>query len=263
MKKYLAFFLSIALFVCIFSSCSVENDDENTTTNTESTTVVEEETEKAIDSNLKRQLILLSNSVTDWLNPRYDEVAFAVTDMNQNGLLEIIVSSYDSETMTSSTQIYEISSSYDGLNIFSKTNINGKVLEPDYVLFDGTCYYDASIDDYRFLNYDVTLSEDKRNIDLYSINFGEGKADATFIGSMTESLSDETDVIYKNSDGETITEDDYSQLYTDTFEDCLEYYANIAWAAYSIEDLDQFVNSDQATIYSVLEESCKLFSMEK
>ena len=265
MKKILSLLLSILLCTLMFSSCTSKTDSDQTTNPVESTTE-EPTTEKQIDSNTKRQLILLSNSINDWLKPRYKQVALAVTDLNQNGLLEIVVTSYEAdevEEMTSFTEIYEISSSYDGLNIMSKTKINGQNIEPDYVLFDGTCYYDAILDDYRFINYDVILDGKNRQIDVYSINFGKGQAEASLIGSTIESLSDESKTIYKDPDGKEKTEDEYTQLFTDFFEDCVEYYANIGWTVYTLNELDVLVNSNQDVIYKALEDSYKMFSMEK
>ena len=257
MKKTLAILLSLIMVITVFSSCTKEKKPEK-----ESETKaapVETSTEKVVDSSTRRQLILISNIMSKLLKSKYDNLSFCVTDMNQNGLIEILVTSYELESMKSETEIYEVDGGFEQLNIFSET----AGIELDYALFEGICYYDAAVDGYKYLNYDVSFDEGKRRTDVYSVMLNEGKAEATLIGGVIEAMDDSGTTIYMDTEGETVSEDDYSALFTEAFGKATEYYVQVGWKTYKKEEIEDFLKKDQSEIYKVLEESYKSFSLTK
>nr|MCR4595035.1 hypothetical protein [Clostridiales bacterium] len=249
--------LSLTIVITAFSSCTKEKKPVKETSTKPAP--VETTTEKVVDSSTKRQMILISGIMDELLKSKYDNISFCITDLNQNGLLELLVTSYDIDSMKSDTAIYEVDEDFQSMITFSQS----EDCEPDYVLFEGICYYDAVEDGYKYLNYDVSLKDNQRITDVYSVILIDGKIETTLIGSEIETMDDSGTTVFKDSKGEELSEDDYSELFTEQFGKAAEYYAQTGWKTYKKEEIGDFINEDPSEIYKVLEDSYKQFILEK
>lgn len=183
MKKKIAVILAAGMLLSA-ASCSKAPEESQTETTAASTTRSEEtvpvtEEQKENSSDVESQMEIIAQGYkfirSDYSSyaDGYPYTSFAITDMNHNGRLEIIVTSIEETGAFSNTFYYEISEDYSSLerlklddtdhsdvagDYLMSTNNEDHVVLYDCYMKDGEYYYlleDCASDgwDYKFVMY--------------------------------------------------------------------------------------------------------------
>lgn len=181
-----------------------------------------------------RQLSLIAQNRQLWLED-YESlgyiVHYAVTDLDQNGRYEIIISGMGGTGLYTTSRIFEVNESLDGITECITDFLEGS--EPDLVEEVWERYLDEN-----FLPHYVV--EDITRNGMYGaflatmeLVMEEGKISTNFLaGKETiagETQEDDYTVIYTDSQGNVISEEEYNNIVADYFAGCEREEKKIGW----------------------------------
>lgn len=202
------------------------------------------------------QLTIMAENADIWTE-EYESlgqvVHYAVMDLDRNGRQELIVSGIGGTGLFTTNRIYEINEDYDGLMECILEFADG--VEPDLAYDTWDTYMD---EEYQF-HYIVVDVERNNPCGAYEQIFDmilqNGVVKTTLIASK-ETIIEEGEIlplIYMDSAGNIITEEEYKNAAADHFAGCEKSVHNIGWQ--NIEELGQ----DMEEIRNQLEESYHMF----
>ena len=224
MRKKIAVFLAAGMLLTAVptaTSCAKAPEEAPTESQTETTaattttqteeTITETETQKEYSSDIDSQMDIIVKSYdfiwSDYFvySEAYPGTSFAVTDLNHNGRLEVIVSSIQGSGAFSLTNFYEISEDYSTLE---RLKVNGED-EPDAAgdflmskdSADHVALYACYMKDgeYYYLLEDIISGGwDYKVIMYYAYSFGNGVT-RDFIGGCEVSAEYTDDIITVNT----------------------------------------------------------------
>lgn len=196
---------------------------EPTETTTEKETLSQEE-----------QLALIAAEREQWLPEEewyYQPYSYAITDLNQNGRLELLVSICEGTGIYTTTNVYEVSE--DGEQLLRCENSTGEgASQVDLIVGKAPVYYNEESGSYTYLFSDFMRAG-------WEWNGSEDRAVMLNDGTLTEILiagiSNEYDMegncttSYYNAVGEELDEAAYYATIAEYFADCVEMEAIFAW----------------------------------
>lgn len=262
------------------SEVVTESQIENSTaTETESQTETEEVDGRLyvvedFSKELQSQLICILDNKDVWLKgagqPLEEEQRevvqkniwyYMVSDLDQNGRLEIVCSMIEAEGQYSTSYFYEVNESATGLTPIPYEEAVENESEPDLIANGTDVYYDPEKQIYSYIEEDVVRAG---TTDSYiaksaiSIRDGEvhnrilmyAKDSPDYMGTYT---------IYTDSYGNRIRESKYSDAGR-YFEGCEKKRASFAWFVIEYELME---NSKEASDEAVLEEDIRLLEQLK
>ena len=198
MKKKIAVFLAAGLLLSV-AACSKapeESQKETTVTSTtqseETAPVTEEQNRNSSDAGSQMEIIAQSYKFirSDYLYyaEGYPDASFAVTDLNHNGRLEIIVTAIEETGIFSNTFFYEISEDYSSLERLKVSGKDQSDIAGDFLMSsdneDHAISYDCYLKDgeYYYLLEDLASNGwNYKFVMYYSYNFTDGVT-RNFIG---------------------------------------------------------------------------------
>lgn len=182
MKKHFIFYSTI-LCTVFLSSCGNAVNDSQDALETEATeqpgffsenSLEEQLQESSVYSatNVEEQLTLIAENASLWLGSSEDiTYHYAITDLDQNGRLEIITSYREDDSTPAVNQIYEINAALDSLTLCETVPADGDEL-PNLAVASVPVYYDFEhnaylyvFDDMIQINTDETF-EQKQTLSL-------------------------------------------------------------------------------------------------
>lgn len=178
--------------------------------------------------------IIVDNKDTWFLESEYDIYNYAITDLDQDGYIELIESSCQGSGIFTYSSIYEVNDNhsltkveYEGLDEYDS--------QPDIIRESMTCYFDSSSNTYYYVvsdtlregaagyfvsNYGMSLKDDGlMALDYYSGYF-DGMISETEAGS-----------IYYDADNKEITEREYNEAENRKYASLNKMTCNINWIA--------------------------------
>ena len=202
MKKKIAVFMAAGLLITA-AACSKAPEETQKETQKETTATTAAQSEETSDaqeskeeysSDVDSQMKIIARSYdfikSDYYayTEGYPDTSFAVTDLNHNGRLEIIVSS--TQSSLSNTFFYEISEDYSSLERLRVNGDDKPDAAGDFIMStsneDHTVSYDCYMKDgeYYYLLEDVaSLGWSYKFMMYYSYSFGNGVS-KDFIGGV-------------------------------------------------------------------------------
>ena len=246
----------------------------NTETETESQTETEEVDERLwvveeLSKELQSQLICILDNRDIWikgvgqpLEKEQHEVVqkgiwyYMVSDLNQNGRLEIVCSMIEEEGLNSTSYFYEVNASATGLIPIPYADALEKESEPDLITTGTDVYYDHEEQIYSYIEEDVVRAGTTdsyiaksaisiRDKEVHNRILMYAKDSPNYMGTYT---------IYTDSYGNRIRESKYSDAGR-YFEGCEKKRASFAWFVIEYELME---NSKEASDETVLEEELQL-----
>lgn len=261
MKRFYAF-LCLCALLCTLCACKTEEKQDpsvsvfttegtaesvQTTSPTETTEPTTEATEPTttevvmppeIDSD---QIRLIARERETWIPAEewyYQSYNYAVTDLNQNGRLEILVSICQGSGIFTTTDVYEVSEDGESL-IHCASSLGEGGSQADLIMEKTPVYYNEETGVYTYLFTDAMRSG-------YAWNGEEARAvtltEGVLVDEMIAGISNEWDeqgngtTTYYNAAGEEIDEAAYQAAIADYFSGCVEMEAQFAWLMYSYEE---------------------------
>lgn len=180
---------------------------------------------------LAEKLSALESEI-DWLS--YDpSVQYAVTDLNDNGLLELVVSFIQGTGLFTTSFYYEVNEDGTGVTEWTgddpehlyEPDIAGEAEAPVYVDSDGVRHY--IFDDYTRNGYA------ENGATRYAVVYGGGQIEYTALAKRYAVYNDERqdfDTTYTDADGNEITEEAYNAIADTVFSGMERKTAHIGWA---------------------------------
>ena len=205
----------------------------------------EKEQTKAI--NVEKQIDVIMNNIDTW-NLSTDEdiyapYGYAITDLDQNGRLEIIASSCQGTGIYTYSNYYEVNESLNGLNKIER-NVEEGSSEADIMLPTVKVFIDKASNEYHYIFDDLVkvgaaeYYENKQDIVLKNGRLYE----KTIAYRNTVYTDSNPNVTLKDANNKEITAEDYALIENKLFSNLELKFANIEWV--STADVDFSSASD-------------------
>lgn len=209
------------------------------------------------------QLKLIAENVELW---RYEEdylsCGYAVTDLDQNGRLEILASSMQGTGLYTYTICFEVNEAGDGMD---QVVLDSEVLmflgsEPDIMQKTATVYCDSAEAVYRYLFDDTMRISAASCVNTQMILWKEGSqllVDPLAYEDISAGEDFETHT-YQTMDGEELTKSAYNSLADEKYSGLSKRTARFGWLYLGREEFDSY---DFSELCSKLEESWEDFDI--
>ena len=199
----------------------------------------EKEQTKAI--NVEKQIDVIMNNIDTW-NLSTDEdiyapYGYAITDLDQNGRLEIIASSCQGTGIYTYSNYYEVNESLNGLNKIER-NVEEGSSEADIMIPTVKVFIDKASNEYHYIFDDLVkvgaaeYYENKQDIVLKNGRLYE----KTIAYRNTVYTDSNPNVTLKDANNNEITAEDYEIIENKLFSNLELKFANIEWV--STTDVD-------------------------
>jgi hypothetical protein len=210
------------------------------------------------------QLQLIANNVAVWMGDTElvaEPFYYAVTDLDQNGQLEIIQSSCQGTGLYTYTSLWEVNANGTELIPCQLSITEGDsqpdiITDPDMVYFDevNDCYFYIFCDDIR----DGAAEHYQSKV---ALSLQDGVATTMLLSQMHSIYTSPENVVitYTDADGKTIDEEAYNMAAENTFTGLTAMEATIGWTDYTVST--QLITLTEAELMEVLETSWESFSL--
>lgn len=252
MLKRMTALLAAALLTVSLAACGTVEDIQKDTesgapeSSGESTTEAPTETETPTETEAPKpdydeQLRILADNYTQWVRTEeYSSYSYMVTDLDQNGRLELVCTICRGTGFFSSNEIWEINETYDGVTLCDASQIPEDG-QPDLISFsETTAYLENGVYTYIFNDFvrmDAGESGEKR----LALSLSEGKLGLRTLGSMSQQYdrdAEETITTYRDENDAEIDEAAYLSLADTAFPEAQKYRAAFGWCNFSAEESD-------------------------
>jgi hypothetical protein len=214
-----------------------------------------------------KQLQLIANQASVWIGDT-ESVAepffYAVTDLDQNGRLEIIQSSCQGTGLYTYTNLWEVDANGTEL-IPCQLSIAEGDSQPDIIADPEIVYYDETGDCYFYIFRDeIRNGAAEHYQSQIALSLQDGVVTTTLLSQMsTIYTSGGANVVitYMDADGNTIDEDIYNMTVENTFAGLTAMETTIGWTDYTVSA--QLAELTEAEIMNLLKTSWESFSLNK
>lgn len=207
-----------------------------------------------------RQIQLIVDHISLWQGDSSTELyGYAVTDLNQNGRLEIISFSCQGTGIYTYSNIWEVTETFDGL-VLLETSIDEYTSQADIMVDTVPVYYNPANNLYHYIFDDLTKNgaaeyyENKRAICIQN-----GQLVEQFLAYKTTIYQDSAPTVtYTDVNGNPINEGDYSHIGDNVFSDLEKKQASFKWLINENAEWSALKDDD---VKNMLEQSFQAFSI--
>ena len=267
--KRICILICFCMIVGLFGACGTENEAHASVSvfdpvGTEDAQPAETSTqpEEPVLSTAD-QVALIARERGLWLPDEewyFQPYSYAITDLNQNGRVEILVSCCQGTDIFTLTDVFEVSENGDSLIRCNNSQGEG-ASQADLIVSKAPVYYNAEENSYTYLFYDYMRSgwawngEEARAVTLL-----EGQLVEQLIAGMFNEYDEEANCTseYYRADGASIDEAAYQTAVAEYFKECVEMEALFAWQNI---DYDEAYAMDAEAWSKLLEASYTGFSV--
>ncbi len=234
--KVIVIIVLIVLIIAIGTTVSINNKKTNVGSNNVSGDIKEsgENTQTQV-TDYKKQIDVIMNNIDMWNlyteDNTYNPYGYAITDLDQNGRLEIIASSCQGTGLYTYSNYYEVNERLDGLNKIERNNEEGNS-EADIMTATAKVFIDEDKNEYHYIFDDLVRNgaaeyyENKQDIVLKNGKLSEN----TIAYKNTKiSNSDSYEVILEDASRNKITLEDYQLIENKLFSNLELKLVNIEW----------------------------------
>lgn len=192
-----------------------------------------------------------------------DEVyQYAVTDLNQDGRYELIVSNRGGTGNYTYSRFFEVNESYDGL-VECTTNFQEGDSQVDIMVESTSAYFDEEAQNFHYIFEDylkVSAAEYYESIRALTLQGGqiieENLAGRSEIYTFTEEGQQSGEVSFYDAAGNALEESDYQTIQDTVFSGMRKYRAFFGW-----QDMRELENLSESELVQRLEESREAFGV--
>lgn len=242
-----AVIILIVLVIIVGAFISINNKTKVMSNNISGDTKNSGEKEQTKAINVEKQIDVIMNNIDTW-NLSTDEdiyapYGYAITDLDQNGRLEIIASSCQGTGIYTYSNYYEVNESLNGLNKIER-NVEEGSSEADIMLPTVKVFIDKASNEYHYIFDDLVkvgaaeYYENKQDIVLKNGRLYE----KTIAYRNTVYTDSNPNVTLKDANNKEITAEDYALIENKLFSNLELKFANIEWV--STADVDFSSASD-------------------
>ncbi len=258
MKKFLSLTVAVLIFVaqvgCGNSPANSNDANENASS---SNTNLQIENK---NDTIAKQIKLIADNFDSWkLSDKIGLGAYAVTDIDNNGRLEIISSYCNGTGLYSNNNVWQINKNMDGLEKCNQ-NINEEDSQPDLISYDNLdAYYDSQKNIYYLILQDMSrngMAEYYENKRAWSLQDNEIKQN--YLAHKTTVYTDDEDnaqITCKDANDNPITQEEYKNIADKIYSGLKKLSVKINWV--NTQDL-----TDKDKLYDALYDSYKNFSIK-
>lgn len=201
------------------------------------------------ESEMEAQLRLISENSQLWTEGEAlygGYYVYAVTDLNQNGRLEVISSVCEGSGLYTTSTFWEVNEAEDGLVRYEKTTPEGDS-EADIEVSTAKAYYDASSDSYYYIFDDVIRNgASEHYYNKRALRLADGAVEETPLANMsviyTEG-SEDPEITCTDAQGNFFTEEEYDQVEDRVFADQTPFTLSLNWVSAS-----NLISSDNSSV---------------
>lgn len=243
MKRF-AIIICICMLASLLCACRVEDTQKPSvsvvgteTAQTTETSTEPEETQIPVED----QCALIARERESWLPEEewyYQPYSYVVTDLDQNGRLELLRSVCEGSGNYTMTDVYEVSEDGKSLNRYYNSMGEGGS-QADLIVGKTSVYYNEESGIYTYLFLDYMRAGWEWNGEEYRAISLE---DEMLMEKLIVGVSNEYDMegnctsMYYNAVGEIIDEAGYNAAVAEYFADCVEMEAIFAWMNYDSDE---------------------------
>lgn len=231
----------IVLVIIVGAFISINNKTKVMSNNISGDTKNSGEKEQTKAINVEKQIDVIMNNIDTW-NLSTDEdiyapYGYAITDLDQNGRLEIIASSCQGTGIYTYSNYYEVNESLNGLNKIER-NVEEGSSEADIMIPTVKVFIDKASNEYHYIFDDLVkvgaaeYYENKQDIVLKNGRLYE----KTIAYRNTVYTDSNPNVTLKDANNNEITAEDYEIIENKLFSNLELKFANIEWV--STTDVD-------------------------
>ncbi len=182
-------------------------------------------------------------SEIDWLPYVGSATTCAVTDLNDNGLLELVVTSVQGTGHFSTTYYYEVNEGGTDVTVWESAE-DEFFSEPDLLKeFNVLMYLDADGIRHYILSDYLRNGAAESVVSLYSVVYKSGRIEYTYLAGKCERYNEETrnfDTTYTDADGTEITWEAFDAMADTVFAGMTKKVVTVGWSVYdALADLSQ------------------------
>lgn len=234
--KVIVIIVLIVLIIAIGTTVSINNKKTNVGSNNVSGDIKEsgENTQTQV-TDYKKQIDVIMNNIDMWNlyteDNTYNPYGYAITDLDQNGRLEIIASSCQGTGLYTYSNYYEVNERLDGLNKIERNNEEGNS-EADIMTATAKVFIDKDKNEYHYIFDDLVRNgaaeyyENKQDVVLKN---GKLSENAIAYKNTKISNSDSYEVILEDASRNKITLEDYQLIENKLFSNLELKLVNIEW----------------------------------
>lgn len=189
---------------------------------------------ETLNSNIEKQLQVILDK-NDWNYPQSDYVChkFAITDLDQNGRLELIISQLEGSGRYTYSEYYEVNKNLDGLTP-CKWLSRESDSEADIMVDCVPAYYDSHNKIYYYIFNDLIKDGIHYNyINKRAVSFADGKLSERILAYKNtykkDSSNSSASISYEDADGNEIDKKEYDMIDETVFEDFIKKEAHFSW----------------------------------
>ena len=206
-------------------------------------TVVSGEENSINVKNADEQIKLITDNFDMWSlkteDDMYEQYSYVVTDLDQNGRLEIITSNCQGTGLYTYSKYYEVNENYDGL-VEIKRDLEEGSSEADIDVKNVKVYIDKDKNEYHYIFSDLIRNgateyyENKQDIVLK-----DGKLSENVLAYKNTIYKDEVpEVTYQDTELKDITEAEYEKIEEEKFKGLECKNVTLGWITRLDDDLD-------------------------
>lgn len=245
-------------------SCGQRNSESGTSVKDETEKVTTAEAESTGDTvlptetaaqELAPQLKIMADNKELWLtNEKYSTYSYAVTDLNQDGRLEVLESVCEGTGIYTHTNVYEVSEDLTSLTLYESL-LDEFTSQADLITEKATVYYEKEKEIYHYIFHDLAkngAAEYYENVRDWSLQNGQ----------ITEKFLAYRDTLYNsegiptitceeedaNGERKEITEEEYENIAEKRFAGMEKKTVNIHWIMKSPEEAAGMSDEDIVTM---------------
>ena len=231
----------IVLVIIVGAFISINNKTKVMSNNISGDTKNSGEKEQTETINVEKQIDVIMNNIDTWSLSTDEDIyapyGYAITDLDQNGRLEIIASSCQGTGIYTYSNYYEVNESLNGLNKIER-NVEEGSSEADIMIPTVKVFIDKASNEYHYIFDDLVkvgaaeYYENKQDIVLKN-----GKLYEKAIAYRNTIYTDSNpNVTLKDANNKEITAEDYALIENKLFSNLELKFANIEWV--STTDVD-------------------------
>lgn len=244
----------------------VSKDDKKTKSTQEKERLDKEKLVKRDPENLwKKQLQIILDYSNIWFISKYEDSVYhqyAVTDLDQNGRLEVITSYVLGLGRYAESYYYEVNEALNGLIVCEQKDRRSES-EADIMIDNVPIYYDSEHNIYYYIFDEARRDGTKCSYEnRHALSFKDGVLSDYILAYKTVLHKDSSTVIIcSNADRNTISENEYDTIADTIFPDFVKMEASFSWFEPYSSDLDSN-NIEKDRLMDMLLKSYKGFLIQ-
>ncbi len=221
--------------------------------------------EETVSQSVQEQLELIADSIDQWALPMEyaNEVyEYAVTDLDNNGRLEIITANMGGTGIYTYSNFYEVNETYDGLTLCERDVTEGES-QADIGTESVQAYHDSETGTvyYVFEDYIKNGAAEHYEVQI-AISLVDGKVSEETLAIRSEIYDADNGltISHQNAAGEEVTAEEYEGIADTVFAGMEKREAQFGWCVYQGTDgIEEFRGLEREEMLEVLTKSYEGF----